>query len=133
MGRISEKKLPEELKKEATAFLHRTIISINSKERSKVFLRLFTEKEKKNLLRRCAIAVLLLKEKTYREIGEVLKVSNTTISGIKKALRGEGYGYYDYPMKSNTAQLKYKTKQKRHRLSRLPRYKGWVGWNNLSK
>jgi len=135
MKKIAKGELPEKLRRRAIKFLHGEIVSINSEKRSETFLQLFSAKEKEALFKRCVIAVLLLEGKTYREIGDISKVSNSTISGIKRVIRGgEEYERYDFTKgkKPKTRhQTKHKANQQNYGSYNLPSYKGWKGWKNI--
>lgn len=53
--------------------------------------KLISKAEKTFILRRIAVAALLRKGKTYREIGEILWASPSNISTIKKNILGSGH------------------------------------------
>ncbi len=67
-------------------FLENIEKSENRKQMKEFLNNLLTAKEKKFLVKRL-IAIALIKEgKTYREIGEILWISPSTISAIKKSI-----------------------------------------------
>ena len=75
------------------SILIKEIIKANSiKEIEKVLDLLLTAHEKKQMIKRASAISLLKQGKSYSEIGEVLWLSPTTISAIRKSLRTkEGY------------------------------------------
>lgn len=67
-------------------------IKINSvKKINQLLNMLLTTHEKKQLINRIAAISLLRRKKSYREIGEMLWLSSTTISAIQKGLREQKY------------------------------------------
>src|SRR3989344_4019267 len=75
------------------SILIKEIIKADSiKEIEKVLDLLLTAHEKKQMIKRASAISLLKQGKSYSEIGEVLWLSPTTISAIRKSLRTkEGY------------------------------------------
>lgn len=51
--------------------------------------RLYSDIEKKNIERREAIAKMIRQGKTYDEIRKEIKCSTSTISNVKKLMKGE--------------------------------------------
>ena len=83
----------KEWEKYIWSILIKEIIKANSiKEIEKVLDLLLTAHEKKQMIKRASAISLLKQGKSYSEIGEVLWLSPTTISAIRKSLRTkEGY------------------------------------------
>ncbi|MDO8467268.1 MAG: Trp family transcriptional regulator [bacterium] len=70
-----------------------SILKMGSKQNAKNLLEsLLCSQEKKMLLRRLAVLVLVSQGKSYKEIGEILWISSSTVSAIKKvAFRKTGH------------------------------------------
>lgn len=54
---------------------------------------LLSDDEKKDLVRRWTTIILLKQKMTYREIGEILWISPSTISAIKKNIKNDNLSY----------------------------------------
>ena len=84
---------------------------------------LVTAHERKQIIKRAAAVSLLRQGKTYREIGEMLWLSPTTISAIRKSMRvGEGYVSRYTRRKKREKLQKPLTKKEWRRL----RFKLWI-------
>jgi len=66
----------------------------NLRESKELLGTLTTSRERRNLVLRAAAMDRLITGKSYRQIGKELWLSPQTISGIKKAMRENGYRSY---------------------------------------
>ncbi len=95
MARISNKNIESNklLEKEIREDLLKEFKSVNSNASLDNLLnRLMTADEKNLLFRRMTVIKLINQGKKYREIKEILSISNGTISNVIDILSGRGYG-----------------------------------------
>ena len=93
MSKHSRKKIPVHLEKRAFELLYRTVNDVASpREASDLLNLMFTAREKKILIKRCVILILLEEGRSYSRIQDTLDVSRSTISKINCILKGDGYG-----------------------------------------
>ena len=91
---VSKSSLSPKIKREIEASFWWVLANLQREEEVKNFFNDFlSPTEKTMLIKRLAIAVLLLKGYTYENIREVLKVSYPTINHIQRWLSGGGKGY----------------------------------------
>lgn len=123
MYRSSRKILDSSLLDEAVELLFSRIKKIkDSSELQKFLADYFPVSNRDMLLRKFAIAVLLFKKMKYRDIGEKLEVSRTTISKAFDIAEDFGYGQDPerHQQKPRAKVVVSKPKRKRYKL----RYKG---------
>ncbi|MEX2028377.1 MAG: Trp family transcriptional regulator [Candidatus Curtissbacteria bacterium] len=88
MTRISRRILGKQIENEIFETLWEAISQVRTKQDVQLFLNdLLTPSEKLMIAKRLSIAVLLLKNRTYGEICDLLKVSNETVSRIALVLK----------------------------------------------
>ncbi len=93
MRHLANKKLDHDLEKASLRVIVREVGRINSVDDLSLFFRkYFTDSEKDMLIRRAAISVLLENGTSYRKIGNLLEVSQGTISRARDLVDGRGYG-----------------------------------------
>ena len=94
MPHVSRFPLKNEVKREITKSLWWILAKFGKQEEIERFLgELLTPTEKTMLAKRLAIAAMLTKGYSYKDIGDVLKVSPTTVLNIKNWLERGGEGY----------------------------------------
>lgn len=93
MTQVSRRILHKQVEEQIFETLWEAISQIRNKEEIQLFLNDFlSPTERVMLAKRLAIAILLLKEKDYETIKDLLKVSNETISKISLILKiNRGY------------------------------------------
>lgn len=94
MPHVSRFPLKNEVKKEITKSLWWILAKFKTSQEIEKFLGdLLTPTEKTMVAKRLAIAAMLSKGYSGKEIGDVLKVSQTTVTHIKNWLEEGGEGY----------------------------------------
>lgn len=94
MGRISKRKIDQEIQERILELFWRHLSSLNNKNLTRNFLSdLLSPTELSMLSKRLAIAVLLAKKFNYQQIDEIIKVSKSTISTIDRQLSSGASGY----------------------------------------
>lgn len=127
MARTIIKNLDGKLEKESLRKLTEEIRKVGSVAELSDFLSKFmTAGEKKLILRRLAVIDMINHGKKYREIKEILEVSNNTISNARDIIEGRGYGN-DPNRKRKYSPLVRRSKKKPYRL----KYKGADGLGTL--
>lgn len=111
MPRVSQNLITSEMKKEILEFFEETLTLLNSRDKTVGFLRhFFTPEERIMLAKRLAIGILLLEGWHYASVCRLLKVSATTVRGIKNKLEeSEEYKKFVLPVwekKKSDAKLK---------------------------
>ena len=95
MTKVSKRLLDKDLENRIFEVFTKSIVELKNSDDVKSFLNdLLSPVEKIMLVKRLAIAILLLKGYTYEMIDDALKVSHTTIMRISFWLKyGENNGY----------------------------------------
>lgn len=94
MTQVSKSPLSPKISKEIENSFWWILTNLQKEEEVKKFLNDFlSPTEKTMLIKRLAIAMLLLKGYTYKDIREILKVSYPTINHIQRWLAKGGRGY----------------------------------------
>ena len=94
MPHVSRFPLKDQIKKEITQSLWWILAKFSTQNEIERFLgELLTPTEKTMIAKRLAIAAMLTKGYSYKDIGDVLKVSPTTILNIRNWLERGGEGY----------------------------------------
>ena len=82
--------MEKSIREQVSPFIE-AVLTLRSKEECEMFFSdLCSEEELTRISRRVEIAKLICEGKTYREILEVTKASNITISRLKNVLEKEG-------------------------------------------
>ena len=94
MSQVSKKFVDKKVYARMFGILVSSLISINNQQKAEKFIGdLFTDTEKVMLAKRLSIAFLLMKNYTYENIGDLLKVSKSTIWQVQRWLSAKGEGY----------------------------------------
>lgn len=94
MPQVSKKFLQKDIEKRMYQVFEKAIADLKKTEEIKDFIAdILTPTERIMLSKRLAIAVLLAKGYDYRQIGDILKVSSTTVGSVIKQhlIGGDGY------------------------------------------
>ncbi len=91
MAQVSKRQMKPWIEKQIYELFWNSMAKFkNAKEAEEFYLDLLTYTEKVMLAKRLAIAMLLLRGLGYREIKELLKVSDPTITRVRNQLRTGG-------------------------------------------
>src|SRR3989344_8538377 len=94
MSQISKYQMDKILEERMFSVFYQTLADLRKKDEVQEFLNdLLTPTERIMLAKRLAIATLLIKGTTYEYIRDVIKVSTSTIMGVKTWLNIGGKGY----------------------------------------
>ena len=94
MSQISKYQMDKILEERMFSVFYQTLTDLRKKDEVQEFLNdLLTPTERIMLAKRLAIATLLIKGTTYEYIRDVIKVSTSTIMGVKTWLNIGGKGY----------------------------------------
>lgn len=94
MSQVSRYEMDKILEKRMFEIFYGTLADLKTKEEIEEFLNdLLSKTEKIMLAKRLAIATLLIKGLTYEYIRDVIKVSTSTVMGVKTWLNMGGKGY----------------------------------------
>ncbi len=122
MARRIIKELNDSAQKEVLRVLLDEIIGIKTIADLDKFLDKYITMDQKNLLiRRLAVINLINSGKKYREISELMEISDNTISNIKDIMAGRGYGRNP---KRKRIYSEYKNYKKKKTKKIFPKYKG---------
>lgn len=106
MTQVSRMPLPKGLEEQMHRLFRRAIAHLQSEADISSFLEdLLTPTEKVMLAKRLAIAVLLTKGHTQRDVRKILKVSLPTVNDVSYFLKYQGAGYKKVIEKLNKDQL----------------------------
>ncbi len=106
MTQVSRMPLPKGLEEQMHRLFRRSFVHLQSETDVSSFLEdLLTPTEKIMLAKRLAIAVLLSKGHTQRDVGKILKVSLPTVNDVSYSLKYRGAGYKKVIDKLNKDQL----------------------------
>ena len=94
MTQVSKYRMDKDLEKRMFNVFYKTLADLRTEKQVEMFLHdLLTPTEKVMLAKRLAIAILLIKDLSYRYIRDMLKVSTTTIVSTNMWLNQGGDGY----------------------------------------
>ena len=92
MTQVSKRLMSSQLKDKVDRTIWETVVKTNKHEDEALFFSdLFTQAERVNFVKRLSIAVLLHKGYDWRSIGDLLKVSLTTIAKVAGKVDNKGF------------------------------------------
>ena len=92
MTQVSKRLMSSQLKDKVDRTFWETVVKTNKHEDAALFFSdLFTQAERVNFVKRLSIAVLLHKGYDWRSIGDLLKVSLTTIAKVAGKVDNKGF------------------------------------------